>query len=82
VDKEGELTSAEEHDGSDPIEAKLRRGILEITIKQQDAEDTIPCEMKLTGADQAELRVITPAPDVSAPKPWTLERAKGSHEKP
>ena len=77
VDKDGELTSAEEHEGSDPIvEAKLTNGILRITTKEQTSQDTIQCEMKLTGTDQAELRVLAP-PDVPAPKPWKLERAKG-----
>lgn len=76
LDKEGELTSAEEQDGSDPIaEAKLASGILRITTKEQDSQDTIQYEMKLTGADQAELRIVTP-PDVTAPKPWRLERVK------
>jgi hypothetical protein len=77
VDKDGELTSAEEHDGSDPIlEVKLTNGLLRITIKEEDSQDTIQSEMKLTGTDQAEFRVLTP-PDVTAPKPWKLERAKG-----
>ena len=76
VDKDGELTSAEEHEGSDPIvEAKLTSGILRITTKEQTSQDTIQCEMKLTGTDQAELRVLAP-PDVPTPKPWKLERAK------
>jgi hypothetical protein len=78
VDKDGELTAAEEQDGSAPIlEARLTAGILRITIKEEDSQDTIQCEMKLTGTDQAELRVLAP-PDVPTPKPWKLERAKGS----
>ena len=77
VDKDGELASAEEHEGSDPIvEAKLTSGILRIITKEPTSQDTIQCEMKLTGTDQAELRVLAP-PDVPAPKPWKLERAKG-----
>ena len=77
VDKNGELTSAEEHEGSDPIvEARLANGTLHITTKEQTSQDTIQCDMKLTGTDQAELRVLAP-PDVPAPKPWKLERAKG-----
>jgi hypothetical protein len=31
--------------------------------------------MKLTGPDQAELRILAP-PDVPTPKPWKLERVK------
>jgi beta-lactamase regulating signal transducer with metallopeptidase domain len=78
VDKDGELTSAEEHEGSNPIvEAKLTGGTLLITTKEEDSDDTIQCEMKLTGSDQAELRILAP-PDVPTPKPWKLQRAKGS----
>jgi beta-lactamase regulating signal transducer with metallopeptidase domain len=78
VDEHGELTSAEEHEGSDPIvEAKLTSGTLHITTKESTSQDTIQCEMKLTGTDQAELRVLAP-PDVPTPKPWKLERAKGA----
>jgi beta-lactamase regulating signal transducer with metallopeptidase domain len=77
VDKDGELTSAEEHEGSNPIvEARLTSGTLHITTKEQTSQDTIQFDMKLTGTDQAELRVLAP-PDVPAPKPWKLERAKG-----
>jgi hypothetical protein len=76
LDKTGELTSAEEKDGSDPIvEANLTSGILRVTTKEQGSQDTIQCEMRLTGTDQAELRILFP-PDVTAPKPWKLERAK------
>ena len=78
VGKDGELASAEEHEGSDPIvEAKLTGGTLLITTKEQTSQDTIQCEMKLTGTDQANLRVLAP-PDVPAPKPWKLEPAQGS----
>jgi hypothetical protein len=76
VDKNGELTSAEQLDGSEPIlEAKLTNGILRLTIKEEDSQDLIQFEMKLTGANQAELRILAP-PDVPVPKPWKLERAK------
>jgi beta-lactamase regulating signal transducer with metallopeptidase domain len=78
VDKDGELTSAHAIDSSDPdpiVEATLASGILRITIKEKDSEDTIQFEMKLTGPDQAELRILAP-PDVPTPKPWKLERAK------
>ncbi|MGA7566140.1 MAG: hypothetical protein WBW53_08700 [Terriglobales bacterium] len=76
VDSDGELTSAEEHEGSNPIvEARLTSGTLHIMIKET-SQDTVQCDMKLTGTDQAELRLLAP-PDVPAPKPWKLERAKG-----
>jgi hypothetical protein len=76
LDKEGELTSAEEIEGSDAIvEARLTGGILHITTKEEDSQDTIQFEMKLAEVDQGELRILTP-PDVPAPKPWKLERVK------
>src|SRR6202167_2067967 len=78
VDKGGELTSAHAIDSSDPdpiVEATLASGVLRITIKEKDSEDTIQFEMKLTGPDQAELRILAP-PDVPTPKPWKLERMK------
>ena len=78
VDKDGELTSARANDSSDPnpiVETTLTSGKLRITIKEKDSEDTIQFEMKLTGADQAELRILAP-PDVPVPKPWKLERVK------
>jgi hypothetical protein len=73
----GELASAEEADG-DPMpisEAKLTNGILHITLKDENSQDTIQCEMKLAGTDQAELRMLVP-PDVPKPKWWKLLRAK------
>jgi beta-lactamase regulating signal transducer with metallopeptidase domain len=76
VDEDGELTSAEEHEGSNPIvEARLTSGTLHITTKEQTSQDTIQCDMKLTGTDQAELRLLAP-PDVPPPKPWKLERTR------
>ena len=76
LDDTGELTSAEELDGSNPIvEAKLTNGMLRITLKDEDSQDTLQCEMKLTGTDQAELRMLVP-PDVPKPKWWKLLRAK------
>src|ERR1700722_14382812 len=78
VDKDGELTSAHAIDGSDPdpiVEATLASGTLRITIKEKDSDDTIQFQMKPTGPDQAELRILAP-PDVPTPKPWKLERVK------
>jgi beta-lactamase regulating signal transducer with metallopeptidase domain len=75
--KSGELTEVDVLDGSDAIvEAKLTSGILRIT----EADD-IQFDMKLTGADQAQLQIVIP-PDVASTvpsaKPWKLERAKAS----
>ncbi len=77
-EKTGEMTDAEERDGSDPIvEAKLTGGVLRITTKEEDSHETLQSEMKLTGIDQAEIRLLLP-PEESVPpfKPWKLERAK------
>ena len=85
LDRDGELTSAEEQDAADPVEAKLENGKLHITIKEQDSQDTFQCEMKLTGTDQAQLQVVIP-PDVGSevprPKPWKMQRAKSAQKKP
>jgi len=76
TDKAGELIGAEERDGSDPIvEAKLADGILRFTTQEVGSQDTYQFEMKLTGAEQADLRMLLP-PDSPALKPWKLERAK------
>jgi hypothetical protein len=64
------------HDGSDAIveEAILTNGILRIA-----EADAIQFDMKITGADQAQLQIVVPpdvAGEVPTPKPWKLERAK------
>jgi Zn-dependent protease with chaperone function len=67
--KNGETAGVEVHDGSDAIvEAKVTDGILRIT-----EEDDLQFEIKLTGADQAQLQVLTP-PNSPMVKPWKLER--------
>ncbi len=69
----GELTSAEQIDGSDPIiDAKVAGKTLLITCKDEDG-DSIKAEITLTAEGQAELQMVTP-PKVSAPKPWKLGR--------
>jgi hypothetical protein len=77
LDDTGGLASAEEVEGQAiPIrDAKLTNGILRITLKEEDSQDMIQCEMKITGTDQAELRMLVP-PDVPKPKWWKLLRAK------
>ncbi len=73
LNDDGELTSADQIEGSDPItESKIIGKTLFITCKDEDG-DSIKAEIKLTADDQAELQMVTP-PNVSAPKPWTLER--------
>jgi Zn-dependent protease with chaperone function len=68
--RNGETARVEVHDGSDAIvEAKLTGGILRIT-----EEDDLQFDMKITGADQAQLQVVVPL-DSPTVKPWKLERA-------
>ncbi|MGA3091584.1 MAG: M56 family metallopeptidase [Terriglobales bacterium] len=72
--KSGELTGVSVGEGEDAIsEARLTNGTLLIT--SQDVQ----FEMKLTGANQAQLQVVVPpevARTVPAVKPWKLERVK------
>jgi hypothetical protein len=76
----GELTDAQELEGSDPIEdAKLMNGILHITTKDGDSKEITQFEMKIIGANQAQIQIVIPAAEagqVPPIKPWTLERAK------
>jgi len=72
--KSGELTEVKAHAGDDTIsEAKLTNGTLLITYED------VQFEMKLTGANQAQLQVVIP-PEVTGTvppvKPWKLERVK------
>jgi len=76
VNEQGELISAEPLEGSDPIlEAKVGFGVLRLTTKREDEDETIQFEMKLTAADAAELRIVG-IPEAKKIKPWKLERAK------
>jgi hypothetical protein len=55
------MTDAEERDGSDPIvEAKLTGGVLRIPTKEENSHETLQSEMKLTGIDQAAIRILLP----------------------
>ncbi len=71
----GELTQAEATGISDPIaEARLAGNALLLTIREKNSEDTVQFEMTLTGANEAEIRLVAPA-DAGSPKPWKSERA-------
>ena len=79
LDKNGELTSAAQTDGEDAVsDAVLKGNTLRLTAKDQDSQDTNQCEMKLTGTDQAELRLLGSPPDGAAPKPWKLVRVSAA----
>ena len=82
VDPEsGELTDVEVLAGSDAItEAKLTGGSLRIT-----EQDAMQFEMKIIGADQAQVQIVIPpdeAPHAPAIKPWKLERVTSGQQKP
>jgi hypothetical protein len=70
--KSGELTEVKVGEGEDTIdEAKLIKGKLLIT--SQDVQ----FEMKLTGANQAQLQIVIPpeaAATLPSAKPWKMER--------
>ena len=75
LNKSGELTAAEATGTSDPIaEARLAGNALLLTVKEKNSEDTVQFEMTLTGANEAEIRLVAPA-DAGSPKPWKSERA-------
>lgn len=76
----GELISAEQIEGSDPIiESRIVGKTLFITCKDEDG-DRIKAEIKLTADEEGELQMVTP-PNVSAPKPWKLEREPANKTK-
>ncbi len=81
LDSTGELTSAAPSDGADPIiDATLKGNTLRITSKNQESQDIDQCEMKLTGADQADLQLLGAPSGTPTPKPWKLTRmADASH---
>jgi hypothetical protein len=79
LDNSGELTSAEQKDGEDPVSgASLQGSTLHLTSKNQDSQDTIQYEMTLTGSDQAELQILGAPTDGAAPKPWKLVRVSAA----
>jgi hypothetical protein len=79
LDKNGELTSAEQKDGEDPLSDLTVTGkVLRLIDKDQESQDTAQFEMELAATDQAELRLLGTPSDSSAPKPWKLERVSAT----
>jgi hypothetical protein len=72
VDKDGELTSAETKDGSDPVMDPRLSGQT-LSFSTQGESQTSQYEMTLTGANEAELKLKPPAGQVAA-KPWALQK--------
>lgn len=83
VNTKGELTDASSLDGEDAISETIPdANVLHLTTKAKgevstmtgDSEESIQYDMKLTGADQAELQIAGIPPGMPAPAPWKLER--------
>ena len=76
VNQAGELTKAEARDGEDPItDAQVKGNALRFTTKSTDgSEDSLQAELKLTGPEKGEIRLLGIPPDVPAPKPWEVSR--------
>jgi len=74
VDKDGELTSAQPSNGSDPISG-AQVGGKTLRFSAGNDNGTTQYEMTLTGTDRAELRVKSVPAGQTLPKPWTLEKA-------
>ena len=78
VNDQGELISAEAMEGTDPIiEAKAGSGVLHLTTKPKDKDESHQFEIKLIGTDTAEVRIVG-IPETEKIKPWRLERVKTS----
>ena len=76
VNQAGELTKAEARDGEDPIsDAQVKGNVLRFTTKSTDgSEDSLQAELRLTGPDKGEIRLLGIPPDVPSPKPWEVSR--------
>ena len=70
LDNSGELTSAEQKDGQDPAaDLAIDGKVLRLADK-----DERRFEMDLTGAGEADLKLLTTPSDSAAAKPWKLTR--------
>ena len=79
LDKNGELTSAEQKDGQDRIsDCAVTGDVLRFTSQDQGSADSTSFEMTLSGGDHAQLRLLGARPDGAAPKPWSLVRVSGA----
>jgi hypothetical protein len=85
LDAKGELTNAEQGDGNDQIAEALVDGkVLRLTIGDKghaltgdgEDDDQVKFEMKLTGKEQAEIRLLGAPQGQPTPKPWKLQRTK------
>jgi len=75
LDSSGELTAAEATAGEDPItEAQVSGDSARLTTQDASTQDITQYELKLTAANEAELRFVGIPSSMTAPKPWKLAR--------
>ena len=80
LDKDGNLTSAEDTDEESQIsDVKLSGDALLFTTKNADSGEVINWRMSLTNQHQGELLLLVPEPhpDIPTPRPWKIIRAFG-----
>jgi hypothetical protein len=75
--RDGELTIVSDEMADDKvIEARLIQSRLVVKIANSESpEDIVTIELKLTGKDQAEGRLLNLPPDAPKLKPWVLKRS-------
>ena len=78
MDKEGNLTSAQETDDEGQIsDVKLTGDTLLFTTKNEDTGEAINWKMRLTNEHEGELLLLLPEqhPRIPTPRPWRIVRA-------
>jgi hypothetical protein len=74
LDQNGNLTSAAPAEGEDPVvDTKLDGNTLLLTGKDQQSQAATQFQIKLAGADEAEVQQLGKI-SATAPKPWKLQR--------
>jgi hypothetical protein len=77
LDKDGNLTSAEETDDEGHIsDVKLTGDTLLFTTKNEDSGEVINWKMRLTNEHEGELLLLVPEPHpgIPTPRPWKIVR--------
>jgi hypothetical protein len=77
MDKDGNLTSAQETDDEGQIsDVKLTEDTLLFTTKNEDTGEVINWKMRLTNEHEGELLLLMPEPHagIPTPRPWKIVR--------
>jgi hypothetical protein len=77
VDKDGNLTSAQETDDEGQIsDVKLAGDTLLFTTKNEDSGEVINWKMRMTNEHEGELLLLLPEPhsEIPTPRPWKIVR--------